>query len=76
MAPDENGNIEIPFYFTGSNREYYRSALASAGGVANVKLQCVVDPACKNIKMEGMDVVDVEIIVRDEPRATISLSTK
>lgn len=75
ISPNENGTYVVPFNFVGQDREYYRSVLAN--GVGNTLIQCEVMPADnKIVKLEGTNKVNVELIVKDEPRATISLSKK
>jgi hypothetical protein len=75
IAPNENGTYIVPFTFVGQDRDYYRSALV--GGTDAVMMQCEVLPTeNKIVKWEGTNKINVELIVKDEPRATISLIKK
>ena len=75
VSPNENGTYVVPFAFAGPDREYYRSALVD--GTDDVKMQFeVVSADNKIVTLEGTNKINVEIIVKDEPRATISLSKK
>lgn len=75
IAPNENGTYIVPFTFVGQDRDYYRSALV--GGTDAVMMQCEVLPTeNKIVKLEGTNKINVELIVKDEPRATISLIKK
>lgn len=73
---DESGKFVVPFTFKGSDREYYLNELSSTGLVGRVTLKCEVDPSCKDIVLEGSDEIAVEVIVKPEPRAIISLTKK
>ena len=75
VSPNENGTYVVPFAFAGPDREYYRSALVD--GTDDVKMQFeVVSADNKIVTLEGTNKINVELIVKDEPRATISLSKK
>ena len=71
----KDGKLEIPYSFKGSSREFYLNELSS-GGVGTVRLTCKIDESCKLMALEGENEVEIEIVVRPEPRAVISLSTK
>lgn len=73
---DESGKFVIPFTFKGNDREYYLNELSASGLTGRVALKCEIDPSCKDIVLEGSDEITVEVIVKPEPRAIISLTKK
>lgn len=74
ICPNEKGMFVVPFTFKGSDRDYYRDVLTNGKGT--VVMKCVLLTDDKNISLVDTDEVSVELIVKDEPRAIISLSKK
>ena len=70
----KDGKLVVPFEFAAASRQFYLDNLPD--GVGNVYVKCSVDPSCKDVVLEGADEVVVEVVVKPEPRAVISLSTK
>ena len=64
----------VPFTFKGPDREYYREVLENGKGTTSMK--CVLLTESKEISLVDTDEISVELIVKDEPRAIISLSKK
>lgn len=73
VAPMD-GKFAIPFTFKTHDRQFYLESLPD--GVDKVMVKCEVLPSCDNVMLEDSDQIEVELIVKLVPRATISLSTK
>lgn len=69
-----DGKFNIPFTFKTTDRQFYLESLPD--GVDKVMVKCEVLPSCDNVMLEDSDQIEVELIVKLVPRATISLSTK
>ena len=71
-----DGKLSVPFSLKKSSVEEYLSSMPADGEVV-VRALCTKDPSSdKNLSLTGSNAVNVSLVIKAQPRATISWSVK